>query len=155
MREWKHPIAAGLSAPSGNSLVELVLVVSILGIMVAMAGPGYQSLYARTQARAATAEIASTLRLARQLAMARRERLLMRFDLSDQTISLRRADADGTLNIYRYRDKGIVVDEPTGGCDLLFHPSGRSATASSIVIHDRYARRITITVSLNGRVVIS
>jgi type IV fimbrial biogenesis protein FimT len=155
MRQWKHGGAARLSASSGRSLLELVVVLAIVGIMASMAGPSFQSLNARLQARTATAEIASTLRMARQLAMARRERLLMRFDLPGKTISLQRADADAILTVYRYGDKGIVVDEPTAGCELLFHPSGRSATASTIVIHDRDNRRTTITVSLSGRVVTS
>ena len=155
MRQWKYGVVARLSASSGRSLLELLVVVVIAGIMASMAGPSFQSLKARLEARSATAEIASTLRMARQLAMARRERLLMRFDLQGKTISLQRADADGILNVYRYGDKGISVDEPTAGCDLLFHPSGRSATASTIVIHDRDNRRTTITVSLSGRVVTS
>lgn len=155
MRQLKHGGAARLSASSGRSLLELVVVLAIVGIMASMAGPSFQSLNARLQARTATAEIASTLRMARQLAMARRERLLMRFDLPGKTISLQRADADAILTVYRYGDKGIVVDEPTAGCELLFHPSGRSATASTIVIHDRDNRRTTITVSLSGRVVTS
>lgn len=155
MRQWKHGGATRLSASSGGSLLELVVVLALVGIMASMAGPSFQSLNARLQARTATAEIASTLRMARQLAMARRERLLMRFDLPGKTISLQRADADAILTVYRYGDKGIVVDEPTAGCELLFHPSGRSATASTIVIHDRDNRRTTITVSLSGRVVTS
>jgi type IV fimbrial biogenesis protein FimT len=144
-----------VSTSAGKSLMELVVIVTIVGIMAAMAGPGYHAMNARMEGRTATAEIASTLRMARHLAMANRERLLMRFDLSGKTITLQRADAEGVLNVYRYGDKGIVVEEPTGGCDLLFHPSGRSASASTIVIHDRDNRRTTVTLSLTGRVVIS
>ena len=111
MRQWKYGVVARLSASSGRSLLELLVVVVIAGIMASMAGPSFQSLKARLEARSATAEIASTLRMARQLAMARRERLLMRFDLPGKTISLQRADADAILNVYRYGDKGIVVDK--------------------------------------------
>jgi type IV fimbrial biogenesis protein FimT len=139
----------------GKSLAELVIVVAILGIVVAIAAPTYQSFHSRLQGRTAAAEIASTLRMARHLAMARRERLLIRFDLSACTVTLRQADAGGVLTVYRYVDKGIVVEEPTAGPDLFFHPSGRSASASTIVIHDRANRRTTVTVSLTGRVVIS
>ena len=139
----------------GKSLAEIMIVTVILAIVTAMAAPAYQSFHSRAQGRTAVAEIASTLRMARQLAMARRERLLIRFDLSAQTITLRRADADGVLNVYRYAEKGIVIDEPTAGPDLLFHASGRSASASTIVIYDREHRRATLTVSLTGRVVIS
>ena len=139
----------------GKSLAELVMVVAILGIVAAMAVPTYQNFHTGLQGRTAAAEIASTLRMARHLAMARRERLLIRFDLSEHTVTLRQADAGGILTVYRYLDKGVVVDEPTAGPDLFFHPSGRSASASTIVIHDRANRRTTVTVSLTGRVVIS
>ncbi len=87
--------------------------------------------------------------------MARRERLLIRFDRSAQTITLRQADAEAVLIVYRYADKGIVIEDPTAGTDLLFHPSGRSASASTIIMYDRDHRRTTVTVSLTGRVVIS
>ena len=87
--------------------------------------------------------------------MARRERLLIRFDRSAQTLTLRQADAEGVLVVYRYDDKGIVIEEPSAGSDLLFHASGRSASASTIIVYDRDHRRTTITVSLTGRVVIS
>lgn len=139
----------------GKSLAEIMIVTAILGIVTVMAAPAYQNFHSRLQGRTAVAEIASTLKMARQLAMARGERLLIRFDLSAHTITLRRADADGVLDVYRYADKGILIDEPTAGLDLLFHPSGRSASASTIVIYDRDRRRITLTVSLTGRVVIS
>jgi|SRR5687767_11647564 type IV fimbrial biogenesis protein FimT len=143
------------STSTGKTLMELLVVVTIVGIMAAIAGPGYEAMNARVQGRTATAEIASILRMARHLAMAKRERLLIRFDLSEQTITLRRANAEGVLTIYRYAEKGIVLEEPTAGCDLLFHPTGRSASASTIVIHDRHNRRTTVTLSLTGRVVIS
>ena len=140
---------------AGQGLTELVIVAAILGIVAAMAVPTYRSFHIGLLGRTAAAEIASTLRMARYLAMARRERLLIRFDLSEHTMTLRQADAGGVLNVYGYAEKGIVIDEPTAGPDLFFQPSGRSASASSIVIHDRDHRRTTVTISLTGRVVIS
>jgi type IV fimbrial biogenesis protein FimT len=140
---------------AGKSLTELVIVAAILGVVAAMAVPAYKSFHIGLQGRTAAAEIASTLRMARYLAMARRERLLIRFDLSEHTMTLRQADAGGVLNVYGYAEKGIVIEEPTAGPDLFFHPSGRSASASTIVIHDRDHRRTTVTISLTGRVVIS
>ncbi len=140
---------------AGKSLAELVIVVAILGVVAVMASPAYKSFHIRLQGRTAAAEIASTLRMARHLAMARRERLLIRFDLSEHTMTLRQADAGGLLSVYGYAEKGIVIEEPTAGTDLFFHPSGRSASASTIVIHDRDHRRTTVTISLTGRVVIS
>jgi type IV fimbrial biogenesis protein FimT len=140
---------------AGKSLAELVIVAAILSVVTAMAVPTYKSFHSGLQGKTAAAEIASLLRMARHLAMARRERLLVRFDLSEHTITLRRVEADGLLTVYRYADKEVVLEEPTAGFELFFHPSGRSASASTIVIHDRHDRRTTVTVSLTGRVVIS
>ena len=144
-----------LSTGAGKTLSEIVAVTAIVGILATIAAPAYQGLHSRLQATTAAAEVASTLRMARQLAMARRERLLIRFDRSAQTITLRQADAGGVLNVYCYADKVIAIDEPTAGADLYFQASGRAASATTIVIYDREHRRTTVTVSLTGRVVIS
>jgi type IV fimbrial biogenesis protein FimT len=139
----------------GWSLTELLTVLAIIGIMAGLAGPSYQVLAAKVQARSATIEIASELRLARQLAMARRERLRVIFDREGRTITLRRADAEGILHIYDYADKGVIVEEPTSGPELLFHPSGRSVTPTTIRVRDSQDRVTIFTVNITGRVSIS
>lgn len=139
----------------GWSLTELLMVLAVMGIMALLAVPSYQTLLVRSQARSATVEIASELRLARQLAMARRERLRVIFDREGRTITLQRADAEGILHVYQYGDKGVVVEEPTAGPELLFQPSGRSATPTTIRVRDRQGRETTFTVSITGRVSVS
>jgi type IV fimbrial biogenesis protein FimT len=139
----------------GWSLTETLTVLAIVGIISLLASPSYRTLMARGQARSATVEIASELRLARQLAMARRERLRVIFDLERRTITLRRADADGILRVYHYADKGVAVEGPTAGPELLFHPSGRSATPTTIRVRDSQGRETTFTVNITGRVSVS
>ena len=139
----------------GWSLTELLVVLAIMGIMAVLAGPSYQSLAARGQARSAIIDIASELRLARQLAMARRERLRVIFDREGRTITLRRVDAEGVLHVYQYADKGVVVEEPTAGPELLFHPSGRLATPTTIRVRDSQGRETTFTMSITGKVSVS
>jgi type IV fimbrial biogenesis protein FimT len=136
----------------GWSLAELLIVLAIMGIMAMLAGPSYQTLTVRAQARSATAEIASELRLARQLAMARRERLLVIFDREARTVTIQRADGEGILHVYLYADKGVVVEEPTAGPELLFQPSGRAATPTTILVRDSQGRETRFTVSITGRV---
>ncbi len=135
--------------------MELLFVVALAGIMVAIAVPSYQAMMARAKVRSAAAEIASQIRMARHLAMARRERLVVRFDLGEKSITIRRVDAEGVLDVYRYGEKGVILDEPTAGPDLLFHPSGRSATATTIMLHGTQGPLFKLTVSLTGRVVMS
>ena len=139
----------------GWSVTELLVVVAIMGLIAALAVPSYQTLTARVQARSATAEIASEIRFARQMAMARRERLRVIFDRESRTITLRRADVAGILHVYQYGDKGVVVEEPTAGPELLFHPSGRSVTPTTIRVRDSQGRETTFTVSITGRVSVS
>ena len=136
----------------GWSLAELLIVLAIMGIVTLLAGPSYQTLTARVQARSAIAEIASELRLARQLAMARRERLRVIFDREGHTITLRRADAEEILHVYHYADKGVIVEEPTAGPELLFQPSSRAATPTTIRVRDSQGRETRFTVSITGRV---
>ncbi len=138
----------------GWSLTALLTVLAIMGVMAVLAGPSYQAVTARVQARSATVEIASELRLARQLAMGRRERLRVIFDREGRTITLRRADAEGILHVYHYADKGVII-EPTAGPELLFHPSGRSVTPTTIRVRDSHGRETMFTVSITGRVSIS
>jgi len=139
----------------GWSLTEVLAVLAIMGILALLAWPSYQTMAARVQARSATSEIASELRLARQLAMARRERLRVTFDREGRTITLRRGDAEEILHVYHYADKGVVVQEPTAGPELLFHPSGRAATPTTIRVQDSQGRETTFTVSITGRVSVS
>src|SRR5262245_57304803 len=92
----------------GWSLTELLTVLAIMGILALLAWPSYQTMVARVQARSVTSEIASELRLARQLAMARRERLRVVFNREGRTITLRRGDAEDILHVVHYADKGVV-----------------------------------------------
>jgi Tfp pilus assembly protein FimT len=139
----------------GKSLAEALVVLVVIGLMAGLAGPSFVGMTARIEAKSAAAEIASELRLARRLAMARRERLRVVFDGTSRTITLQRADADGVLDVYRYGEKPIMVDEPSAGTDVLFHPTGRSATATTIVVRDRQGRVTKLTISLTGKVTIS
>jgi type IV fimbrial biogenesis protein FimT len=109
----------------------------------------------RAQARSVAVEIASQLRVARQLAMARRERLLVHFDLTGKTLLFKRADSGDVLGTYRYADKAVQIEQPTAGADVLFHPSGRSATATTVTIVDTEGKATILTVSLTGRVTVS
>lgn len=139
----------------GKSLAETLVVLAVIGLMAGLAGPSFVGMTTRIEAKSAAAEIASELRLARQLAMARRERLRVVFDGTSRTITLQRTDADGILDVYRYGEKGIVVDEPSAGPDVFFHPTGRSATATTIVVRDKQGHVTKLTISLTGKVTIS
>lgn len=137
---------------TGHTLLELTVTLAIIGIVSALAIPSFASLNSHMQIRCATQEIASELRLARQLAMTHRGRVRLSFDSEPQALVVQFVDGDRTHHVYRYRDKGIVIEEPSAGPEILFHPSGRSATGTTIRLQGRDGRSATLTVALTGRV---
>lgn len=136
----------------GKTLAELIVVVAIIGLVVMIAAPNYTLLNSRSQIRSMTEEIASELRLARQLAMTYRDRVRIVVDLEQQALTTQLVNASTTHHAYHYGGKGIVIEEPSAGPEILFHPSGRSASATTIQLRSNEGQIQQVTVSITGRV---
>ena len=136
----------------GKTLTELMVVLAIIGIITTMAAPNYSVLNSRSQIRCTTQEIASELRLARQLAMTYRDRVRIIVDLDRQALTTQLVNTETTHHAYHYGGKGIVIEEPSAGPEIVFHPSGRSASATTIQLHSVEGQTQQLTVSITGRV---
>ncbi len=136
----------------GKTLTELMVVLAIIGIIATMAAPNYSVLNSRGQIHCTTQEIASELRLARQLAMTYRDRVRIVVDLDRQVLTTQLVNTETTHHAYHYGGKGIVIEEPSAGLEILFHPSGRSASATTIQLHSLEGQTQQLTVSITGRV---
>ncbi|MBA5869473.1 MAG: prepilin-type N-terminal cleavage/methylation domain-containing protein [Nitrospira sp. CR2.1] len=140
----------------GVSLVELCVVLAVLAVVMAVSVPGWAALVAKHRQRAVVTEIASELRMARQLAMARHERVRVVVNAEQSELRTECMDCDQrALRRYEFGRTGTVVDSMSTRPEIVFQPSGRSATATTMVLVD--SRRVIhqLTVSLTGRVVVS
>lgn len=136
----------------GKTLTELMVVLTIIGIVATMAVPNYSVSTSRSQIRCTTEEIASELRLVRQLAMTYRDRVRIVIDPEQQALTTQFVNTATTHHAYHYGGKGIVIEEPSAGPEILFHPSGRSASATTIQLHSLEGQTQQLTVSITGRV---
>ena len=136
----------------GNTLTELMVVVGIVGIVSTMAVPNFMTLNSRTQVRGTAEEIASELRLAKQLAITNHDRVCIFIDMERQELVTQFVNRGITHHVYRYGGKGLVIEEPSAGPEIVFHPSGRSATATTIQLHSQEGQTKKLTVSITGRV---
>lgn len=137
----------------GGSLVELCTVAAIIAIGVGVSLPSWAALLAKQQRRAVVTEIASELRMARQLAMVRHERIRVVVSVEQSQLTTECVDCGtGPLRRYEFARKGTVIESMTTKPEILFQPSGRSATATTIVLLDRRHERHQVTVGITGRV---
>jgi type IV fimbrial biogenesis protein FimT len=136
----------------GKTMMEIMLVVAIIGMLTGMAGPHFLPLQSRTELQCVAEEIASELRLARQLAITSRERVRVVFDQERRFLSAESMSQARPPRVYRYEAKSVEIAEPTAGPEILFHPSGRSATATTIEVRNHVGHVRKLTVSLTGRV---
>lgn len=140
----------------GVSLVELCTVLAIMAIVTGVSLPGWAALVAKHRQRAVVTEIASELRMARQLAMARHERIRVVVSAERSELRMECLDCEtGVLRRYEFARTGTVIDSMSTRPEILFQPSGRSATATTMVLVD--SRQVThqVTVSITGRVAVS
>lgn len=137
----------------GKSLVEIIMVMTLVVVMTAMTGQVLVAATVRQQGQAVATELANELRAARYLAILRRERIRVVFEPGLNRVRTEPADAPGrTIRKYEFHGKGVTVERLSNGPSIVFHPSGRAASASTITLRNRQQGQWQLTVSLIGRV---
>jgi type IV fimbrial biogenesis protein FimT len=137
----------------GFTLIELMLAMGLMVIMLGLAGEGFVAAASRYQGKTVTAELAAELRAARYLAIMRRERVRVVFEPEGARVRTERADEPKELiRLYEYGKRRIVLERLSNGPSIIFYPSGRAATANTIMLRNGQEERLQITVSLTGRI---
>ncbi len=112
----------------GLSLLELLIVLSLIAIMAALVIPMFGGGVSQTELRGAAREVAAGLRLARSEALARRRDTLLAIDLENRTF---RVDRDPRVHslprdivVKLYTAQSDITSETTGS--IRFFPDGGS-----------------------------
>lgn len=137
----------------GKSLMEIIIVMAVVVMMTAFTGAGLLAATAKQKGRVVATELANELRAARYLAIMRRERIRVVLEPGTTTMRVETAEAPGRLiREYDFRAKGVTVERLSNGADIVFHPSGRAASPTTITLKNRQQERWQLTISLVGRV---
>jgi len=134
----------------GASLIEVILVLGLVGVTLAFAGESFVSAAMRQHGKAVTTELAAELRAARALAIKRRERVRVVFE--PEMGKVRTELAGAPLRQYDYGGRGVIVEGLSGGSSVVFYPSGRAASPTTITLRNSRQERWQLTVSIIGRV---
>ena len=120
--------AAARLFDSGVSLLELLVVLSIMAAVAAIAVPVFGGGVSSTQLRTAAREVAGGLRLARSEAVASRRETILTLDLERRSFRVDRDPREHTLprgvEMKLYTAQRDLVSETTGG--IRFFPDGGS-----------------------------
>ncbi len=132
----------------GLTLVELMLLISVLGIVAAMSLPKVNQLLRQNRAISASVAVASDVEGAFSLAARERKPVRLTYDAPSE--ELRLADrAAGT--IYRHRPLGATSEFKLDAVDLSpptvdFFPNGLASSAFTITLTDgKFARQVVVT----------
>lgn len=145
-----HRSRGAFASRSGFTLLETILVVTIIGILTGFAIPNTRRALDRIAVSNATADAVSTLELARHLAMTRGERVSVDIDSGHARLTLR-AGAD----TIRQRDEKAIhgVRYAPSRSPVVYSPLGLGFGVSNLtLIVTRGAAAETVTVSRLGRV---
>jgi type IV fimbrial biogenesis protein FimT len=143
----------GTMNEQGKSLIEIIMVLTLILVMTAFSGAGLLAATAKSQGRVVATELANELRAARYLAIMRREPIRVVLQPGTAKMRVEPFLAPGQkIREYDFRERGVIVETLSNGTELLFHPSGRAASPSTITLKNRQQERWRLTVSLIGRV---
>jgi type IV fimbrial biogenesis protein FimT len=136
---------------TGFSLLETLMVLSILGIVLAVALPSYSRSASTQRARAAAHVLASDLRVAQQEAMTRRSAIRVTFIAADPRCSQGTPSyviGNPEAAIKRACLSADVTWDPMPDRPIEFQPTGSSDTSATVsVASTRSGRRFIVGVA--------
>ncbi|MFI5228159.1 MAG: Tfp pilus assembly protein FimT/FimU [Gemmatimonadales bacterium] len=137
-------------APSGYSLLELVIVMMMIGVLLAIALPRTASLRDRSSVRAAMTDLSAAFSLARRTALSRRALVSVVLDTAARTVEVRSA-GDRLWRRTLGESYGIVLGSDRDSA--VYDPRGFGYGVSNLSVIVRRGEMVdTLTMSRLGRV---
>lgn len=152
---------------AGVTLLEILIVISILSILLAFSIPSMKGLHRRNQLHTSAHEIAALLRYARGEAVLGEKQVEVRFDVPGDRYRLdlremdkntrRRERRQARRTVEKIRHLPVTihfveitteaeVDEKSGIARIVFYPNG-SASVATVVLESERGRAMTIEVA--------
>lgn len=147
------------SNDKGLTQIEILVTITIMGILVAIATPGYHSLMERNRLSGAARQVASDLVAARMEAVKMNRRVQVFFSSGNQYRICDDENRDGTVDLGEGRDTTRSIHDTyfdvtfSAGGNPIFRPNG-TATPTTITLTNG-AGSVAVTISLAGRVLVN
>ena len=142
-----------LTTTKGFSLLELMVVITIMGLLLALSVPALARFLQNWRLNAEVDQVAMMMRAARSTAIMRNTNTVFQFDLQANTYGyFEDRDGDGDHDDNEYQDEaalpeGLVFDRHTlTDTQLGFGPRGNCEESGSITLSNTNYRERTIVV---------
>lgn len=137
---------------AGFSLIELLIVVSIMGVLFAMSVPAYQNYMRSSALKSASHEIASSIQNLRSRAMSTRVPQTIHFAI-DSTGAGDFHVHNGSVTNHWDLPRNITYASGSG-TGFTLATDGRSSASQYIILKDPTGQRDTVSVQLSGIVLV-
>ena len=132
---------------SGFTIIEMMVVISILTVMTSIAIPGFINWLPNYRLRSGVEDIQSTLQLARLKAINQNTSATVAFDINNEKYS---ASVGGQQFRSGKMPAGVNIDSVSGSGSVSFDSQGFASSAVNIVVENSLNSSKTVSVKLTG-----